>query len=91
MDSIDQKISIIMRQTDYSREVALEKLQVFDFNEINVIKDYVGIKEKPTNKVTSVNQEIYKQIRNRLNTAMRDYNNRVSTQDDNKQPQPQPH
>ena len=91
MDSIDQKISIIMRQTDYSREVALEKLQVFDFNEINVIKDYVGIKEKPTNKVTSVNQEIYKQIRNRLNTAMRDYNNRVSTQDDIKQPQPQPH
>ena len=51
MDSIDQKISIIMRQTDYSREVALEKLQVFDFNEINVIKDYVGIKEKPTNKL----------------------------------------
>jgi hypothetical protein len=85
MDSIDHKISIIMRQTNYSREVALEKLQVFEFNEINVIKDYIGIKEKPTTKVTSVNQEIYKQIRNRLNTAMIDYNNRVSTQDNNKQ------
>lgn len=68
-----------MRQTNYSREIATEKLKVFEYNEIQVIKDYFGIKDtKTTDKpIKSVNQEIYKQLRNHLNTAMRDYQTRV--------------
>lgn len=81
MDStdLDNKVDIIMRQTNYSREIATEKLKVFENNEIKVIKDYFGIKEtKTTTKpIKSVNQEIYKQLRNHLNTAMRDYQTRV--------------
>jgi hypothetical protein len=47
MESIDSKndnkVDIIMRQTDYTKEKALEKLEQFDFDEIRVIKDYFGI------------------------------------------------
>ena len=73
---MDQKIEIVLRQTTYSREVAMEKLTLFDMDEIKVIKDFLGIKDKKE-QVKSVNQEIYKQLRNRLNTAMKDYNERV--------------
>lgn len=73
---MDQKIEIVLRQTTYSREVAMEKLSLFDMDEIKVIKDFLGIKDKKE-QVKSVNQEIYKQLRNRLNTAMKDYNERV--------------
>jgi hypothetical protein len=65
---IKQKIDMIMRQTDYDEETALNKLTEFHFNEINVIKSYLSIdlNVQPT-KYYSLNQEIYKQIRNHLN------------------------
>jgi hypothetical protein len=78
-DQINSKIEIIMRQTDYNEEKAIEKLKLFDFNEMYVIRDYFGItekKEKPQ-EFKSVNQAIYKQIRGHLDGAMRDYRDRV--------------
>ena len=45
-DLIDDKIQKIMRQTDYSEDLAREKLKEFHFNEIDVIKSYLGISEK---------------------------------------------
>jgi len=81
MESIDSKndnkVDIIMRQTDYTKEKALEKLEQFDFDEIRVIKDYFGIKDKKPQQIKSVNQAIYGQLRNHLDTAMRDYHVRV--------------
>jgi hypothetical protein len=78
MDNIEHKIDIITRQTNYTREEASDKLKVFEFNELEVIKEYFGIKEKkPDNRVASLNQEIYKQIRYRLDGSMRDFNMRV--------------
>jgi ribosomal silencing factor RsfS len=77
-NKIDDKIQIIMRQTDYSEEKSREKLGEFKFDEMAVIRDYFGISEKKTTKhVTSVNQEIYKQLREHLDGAMRNYRERV--------------
>lgn len=74
---IDNKIQIILRQTDYNEEYAREKLKEHNYNEISVIKSYLGITEKKAPPVKSVNQEIYRQLRSRLDTNMRDYQVRV--------------
>lgn len=76
-DQIDEKIQKVMRQTDYSEDVAREKLKEHNFDEIATIKAYLGITEKKALPVKSVNQEIYKQLRNKLNANMRDYQSRV--------------
>ena len=67
-------IDIILRQTNYSKEEAREKLLENNNDYIAVIKSYLGVKkevDKPG--ITSVNQEIYKQLRFKLDSAMRDY------------------
>ena len=76
-DKIYEKIQKIMRQTDYSENVAREKLKEYNFDEIATIKAYLGITEKKALPVKSVNQEIYKQLRSRLNSNMKDYQSRV--------------
>ena len=76
-DQIDEKIQKVMRQTDYSEDVAREKLKEYNFDEIATIKAYLGITEKKALPVKSVNQEIYKQLRTRLNSNMKDYQSRV--------------
>ena len=76
-DQIDEKIQKIMRQTDYSENVAREKLKEYNFDEIATIKAYLGITEKKALPIKSVNQEIYRQLRSRLNSNMKDYQSRV--------------
>jgi len=76
-DQIDEKIQKVMRQTDYSENVAREKLKEHNFDEIATIKAYLGITEKKALPVKSINQEIYKQLRSRLNSNMKDYQSRV--------------
>ena len=75
---INEKIQMVLRQTDYTEEKAIEKLKLFGYDEIAVIKDYMGITEKKAPpKITSVNQAIYKQLRTHLDTAMSNYRERV--------------
>jgi hypothetical protein len=76
-DLIDDKIQKVMRQTDYNEVVAREKLSEHGFDEIATIKAYLGITEKKAPVVKSVNQEIYKQLRYKLDSSMRDYKERV--------------
>ena len=74
-EEIDEKIETILRQTDYTPKLAKEKLKECNFDHILVIKRYLGITEKKAPpKISSVNQEIYKQIRHKLDESMRDYN-----------------
>jgi hypothetical protein len=71
---IDEKIQMVMRQTDYTEESAREKLLEHGFDEIATIKSYLGINvKKEPGKVKSINQEIYKQLRNKLDSNMQDY------------------
>ena len=76
-NQIDEKVQMILRQTNYTDEQAREKLKEHSFNEIDVIKTYLGISKKSSPHVTSINQEIYKQIRYKLDSNMRDYQKRV--------------
>jgi hypothetical protein len=76
-DKIEEKIQKILRQTDYSPDLALEKLKENNYDEISTIKTYFGITEKKEPQIKSVNHEIYRQVRNRLNSNMHDYSIRV--------------
>lgn len=70
----NEKIQIILRQTDYSEEIAREKLKEFNYDHILVIKSFMGITEKKAPEIKSVNQEKYRQMRYRLDSSMREYN-----------------
>ena len=74
---IDENVQIIMRQTDYTEEVAKEKLKEFNYDHIAVIKSYLGVPDKKAQPVKSVNQEIYRQLRHRLDGNMRNYKERA--------------
>ena len=74
-EEIDTKIQRILLQTDYSDVEAMKKLQHYSYDEFAVIREYLGIPDKPVKGTSrSVNQEIYKQIRSNLDTAIREYN-----------------
>jgi hypothetical protein len=74
-DEIKNKIDIITRQTNYTELEASDKLKDFNYDHIKVIKHFLGIPEKKE-KITSVNQEIYKQLRLKLDKNMREFNHR---------------
>jgi NACalpha-BTF3-like transcription factor len=70
---MDEKIDIIMRQTNYSREECIEKLQNNNTN--NIIKEYLGISlQQPSIRKKSLQQEIYYQIRNQLDSSIKEFN-----------------
>jgi len=75
-DEISKKVEIILRQTDFTEEEALMKLKENNFDEIATIKSYFGIQSKKIEPVKSLNQEIYKQLRTRLDSNMRNYEER---------------
>ena len=75
-NKIDEDIQIILGQTNYDFETAKQKLEECNYDYLMVIKRYIGVTEKNDPLVKSVNQEIYKQIRHKLDTSMRDYNER---------------
>ena len=72
-DNIKESIQIILRQTNYTENEANNKLKERNYDYMSVIKDYLGITEKKALHVKSVNQEIYKQMRYKLNSDMTDY------------------
>ena len=72
-EKLAEKVQIVLRQTDYTEEVALEKLKEHNFDEIMVIRSYFGIPEKKVLPIKSVNQEIYRQLRSKLDASMYDY------------------
>lgn len=82
-NELDERIQKILRQTEYTTNEAKEKLKLFDYNEINVIKDYMGIDMKKPEihniHSTSLNQQIYKQIRTKLDGSMREYREKNKT------------
>ena len=83
-DKITEKVQIVLRQTDYTEEVALEKLKEKNYDEIATIRAYFGIAEKKAPPVKSVNQEIYKQLRTKLDSSMFDYRQKLDTDESKK-------
>ena len=63
--NIDKLLDTITTQTDYTREMALEKLKTLNYDRMSVIRDYLGTNNKKT-KPKSLNQQIYSEIRHHL-------------------------
>jgi len=72
-DDLELHVEKVMSQTNYTKEEAIEKLKLFNCDYMRVLKDYMGIPEKKNCKIKSINQEIYKQIRFKLDNTMREY------------------
>ena len=68
-EELQRKIKTIMNQTTFSDEDAYRYLCENNMDEISVIKKYLGISEKKKESVycKSIQQEIYKQIRYKMN------------------------
>ena len=68
-----EKHEMVMRHTNYTIEEAIEHLKNNNDDEILVIKNYLGdTHTQPIHKlkIVSLNQEIYKQIRSKLNCTV---------------------
>ena len=77
-DDLTKNVKKVISQTNYTEEQAIEKLKQFNCDYMRVLKDYMGIPEKKVApKVKSVNQEIYRQLRHRLDNNMRNYQERA--------------
>jgi hypothetical protein len=73
-EKFEKYVKHIISQTNYSEDVAREKLKECNNDFMKVLKDYMGIPEKKVNtQIKSVNQEIYKQIRHSLDQTMKEY------------------
>jgi len=70
--NIDEVVSIIMRQTDYTEKEATKQLVKFDYDAVKVVKHFWGIDvnkdgvEKKKEPIKYVGQEIYRQFRQKL-------------------------
>jgi hypothetical protein len=71
---LNESVKKVLTQTNYTEEEAIYKLQLHNCDYMKVIKDYMGIPEKKEEKkVKSVNQEIFRQIRTKLDSSMKEY------------------
>ena len=69
---MDEYVDIIMRQTNYTREECIEKLKTNNMNDI--IKEYLGITKSFSTRKKSLQQEIYYQIRNQMDSSIKEFN-----------------
>jgi len=62
----EDKIRIILGQTNYTEEECIKLLEDSNDDYMQVIRDFMGILPKKEVPIKSVNQEIYKQLRRKL-------------------------
>jgi hypothetical protein len=77
-----KKIEIVLNQTNYTEAEAIQRLYENNMDEISVIKKYLGVperKQEPPKK--SLQQEIYKQLRLKMNESIRDVTPYVPVED----------
>jgi hypothetical protein len=85
-NNIEDLIKSVMVQTDYSREESLIRLKESNYDKINVIMKF--IKGEDCNIYSSTqlsysppklspHQEVYRQIRYKMNDAMRGYTTKI--------------
>jgi len=63
---MDKNVQIVMTQTNYTEQQAIEYLRQMNNDPIQVVRHYLGIcttNENKTKKVSSIHQEIFKQYR----------------------------
>ena len=73
-EEIYKMCDIVSRQTNYTIDEIKDKLIEYNYVYMDVIKEYMGIEKKKAQPIKSLNQEIYRQIRIKLDDATRDFN-----------------
>tara|TARA_A100001011_G_C14145957_1_gene771862 strand:+ start:649 stop:1044 length:396 start_codon:yes stop_codon:yes gene_type:complete len=74
LDEKEKKVlEVVLRQTNLEEEEAKKMLEENDYNPILVIKKHFGIKEKKEERKISINQGIYKSIREMMDDASKKY------------------
>ena len=75
-------INLVIKQTNYSRDEAIEKLESWNGNYVNVVKEYLNpnFKEKKEKKKLTKNQQIMAGIRNFMDEASKNYEKRKAYQ-----------
>lgn len=73
---VGEMILMVQRQTDYDETTIKKKLVEFNFNALMVIEDYLNIEKKKKTLPKSVNQKTFYEIRNFMDTGMRNYEKR---------------
>lgn len=74
IEKIAEMCDIISRQTEYTMDQIKDKLIEYNYEHIDVIKEYMGIEKEKPRPIKSINQEIYKQIRLQLDAGIREFN-----------------
>ena len=70
-------IALVMRQTDYTREVSIQKLQLFKGDYIKVIREYINPAASPQgDEKKTVNQTIMSEIRYFMDDVNKGYEQR---------------
>ena len=75
-------IEVLMRQTDYSKEKAIEELEAVQYNVSAALSKYMGVDktsqvdEETSKEPKSTNQKIFKEIRDFMDKGSRDYERR---------------
>lgn len=71
--NLNELIQKVKRQTTLTEDEIKSQLQENNYDYMKVIKKHFNVQEKKEEKIVSVNQEIYKQIRRKMDNIMKDY------------------
>lgn len=66
-------INVIMRQTDYSKELAVEKLKEHNNDVVSVVREYMNPPIQEVKNTKSTSQLIYGEIRSLMGSAATNY------------------
>ena len=82
--AVEDACQKIMRQTDYTRDVAHEKLQEHDLDIIQIVREWMGAPVKKE-KVRSTNQMVFDEFRSFLDQAANKYYKKKELEERRKQ------
>lgn len=68
---LNELIEKVKRQTTLSEEEIILQLKMYNNDYIKIIKNHFSIEEKKEEKIVSLNQEIYKQLRKQMDDLER--------------------
>ena len=71
--NLNELIQKVKRQTTLDEDEIKSQLQENNYDYMKVIKTYFSVPEKKEEEIVSINQEIYKQIRRKMDNIMKEY------------------
>jgi len=72
--NLNELIQKVMRQTTLKEDEIKLQLLKNNYDYMKVIKNHFCVPEKEEENIVSINQEIYKQIRHKMDSIIKEYN-----------------